>query len=619
MIEAIRSLGEYALREQGIELEDAEDITKILIENPASNDTYKKVLKIGLGDNGDGFNYLGIEIDDYDSGQIDKYLYRKGSPNGTDYSPTSRITDPKRTFEIKTLRWYQKEYPEAGLNEDEKMLFYNIRKTLESSQEKIIEDVDAVYKEVKKDKQNAILTVEILTDKERLPGEIEAFKKIFLAEATSNYYVKYNTISKANNNVCSVCGKDNTDVYGFVSTYAFYTVDKPGMVTGGFNQSDAWKNYPVCRECALVLEQGKQWLEKYANFNFYGFDYLMIPYPLIDKVEDEVYEVLRDYHDRGRQVRVSGTYESLLDATQDEVLGLLSEKQNTFHCNMLIYNASKSEFKILRYIEGVYPTDLKRLFDAKKKVDASKYIGKTLIPVWEKRKKIGERPLTFDFGCFWYFLKEDNQSKYFLTLVNDVFKNRTISRQFILGRIMQQIRRSHAVGFIEEPTMKGFCCLLYLDNLGLLGKGESKSMSKEVKEIFPSVGTTRISTAEKIFAEYPGFFKGDPEKAAFIVGVLSQLLMDIQLRTRGATPFRAKLQGLKLDEKKVKALLPEIQNKLEEYESNYYRDLEALASEYFIRAQDRWDLSRDEVSFYFVLGMNLSKYFKSEKEEERDE
>ena len=96
-------------------------------------------------------------------------------------------------------------------------------------------------------------------------------------------------------------------------------------------------------------------------------------------------------------------------------------------------------------------------------------------------------------------------------------------------------------------------------------------------------------------------------------------MLNIQYRNRGATPFRSKLQGLKLDEKKVKALLPDIQNKLEEYDSNYYRDLETLASEYFIQAQDDWSLSKDEISFYFALGMNLSKYFRTEKEEEKDE
>lgn len=618
MIEAIRSLGEYELQKQGIKLDTPEDIVTVLLEDPASNESYKKVLKIKLVKETDLYRYKGIEVDEYNSKKKERYLYRKGSPNGTDYSPTSRITDPKKTFEGKILKWFQKENPTVKLEKEEEKLVADLRKSLEEDQETIIRDIQKIYVEIKKARENAILTVEITTDNERLPGEVPLIRRVFLTDATSSYYEKYNTTSKSDNSLCSVCGRKNTQVYGFVSTYAFYTVDKPGMVTGGFNQKEAWKNFPVCSECALILEQGKQWLEQHSNFTFYGFNYLLIPKTLL-KENNEIYDVLIEYQDQGKQVKLTGKYEALLDSTQSEIFSLLSEKPNTFQTNMLIYNESKSEFKILRYIEGIYPTDLRRLFEAKKKVDASRHIFETKIPVWEKKKKTGENSLTFDFGCLWHFFKDEKQGKYFLTLVNDIFKNNSINRQFLYSRIIKQVRKSFPSGFIEEPVMRGFSCLLYLDYLGILESKESETMSKRIREMFPSTESTRISTAEKIFTEYPSFFRGEPEKAVFVVGVLSQLLMNIQRRKRGAEPFRVKLQGLRLDEKKVKSLLPEIQNKLEEYESNYYRDLETLASEYFIEAQDNWRLSRDEISFYFALGMNLSKYFKTEREEEKDE
>ena len=392
------------------------------------------------------------------------------------------------------------------------------------------------------------------------------------------------------------------------------------MVAGGFNQSNAWKNYPVCRDCALVLEMGKKWLEQNAKFNFYGFDYFLIPKKLFRTSDDAIYNVLKEYHKEGSKIKVTGSYEALLDDTSDEVLGLLSEKPNTFLSNMLIFSVSKSDFKILRYIEGIYPSDLKRLFKAKKQVDMHSHINNTKIPIWENRKKAGERPLLFDFGCFWYFFK-GGQRNYFLNLVNDVFTNRKINRDLLTNRIIQQVRRIHVNGFnIEEPVMRGFSCLLYLDYLGLLGIEEDENMSKKIREIFPTTKSRRIEVAERIFMEYPRFFRRDPEKAIFLVGVLSQLLMNIQHRKRGATPFMSKLQGLKLDKKNVRALLPQIQNKLEEYDSNYYRDLETLASEYFVQTQDAWDLSKDETSFYFAIGMNLSKYFTTDKEgDEKDE
>lgn len=38
-----------------------------------------------------------------------------------------------------------------------------------------------------------------------------------------------------------------------------------------------------------------------------------------------------------------------------------------------------------------------------------------------------------------------------------------------------------------------------------------------------------------------------------------------------------------------------------------------------IQAGDGWKLSKDEISYYFVLGMNLTDLFKREKEENEEE
>jgi len=55
---------------------------------------------------------------------------------------------------------------------------------------------------------------------------------------------------------------------------------------------------------------------------------------------------------------------------------------------------------------------------------------------------------------------------------------------------------------------------------------------------------------------------------------------------------------------------------LEEYGKNYYRDLEQLISWHMIQAGGEWKMSKDEISFYFTLGMNLAYLFKAKKEAE---
>jgi len=158
--------------------------------------------------------------------------------------------------------------------------------------------------------------------------------------------------------------------------------------------------------------------------------------------------------------------------------------------------------------------------------------------------------------------------------------------------------------------------------LGIIKLKERREMNnKETEEnweVFEgAVSGERKEIIQKIvsfFIRFGDFFNSDAKKAIFLEGVLTQKLLNIQYQERNTTPFRIKLKGLNLDERQVKKLLPEIQNKLEEYEKNYYRTLESIISKYFVSAGDGWEISSDKISFYFVLGMNLSYIFKAKKE-----
>ncbi len=69
----------------------------------------------------------------------------------------------------------------------------------------------------------------------------------------------------------------------------------------------------------------------------------------------------------------------------------------------------------------------------------------------------------------------------------------------------------------------------------------------------------------------------------------------------------------------VKRLLPESIEKLEQYKSNYYRDLEEVIAKLMESGEPQLkQQSVDEISFYFAMGMNLNKQFKSKKETEGD-
>ena len=113
---------------------------------------------------------------------------------------------------------------------------------------------------------------------------------------------------------------------------------------------------------------------------------------------------------------------------------------------------------------------------------------------------------------------------------------------------------------------------------------------------------------ENFFQENKDFFSDATKKAVFLEGMLAQKLLNIQWQDRDSTPFRSRLNGLKIDEKVVKRLLPEMINKLEEYGKNYYKKLEEQISDYLLKSDFR-EYAIDELSFYFVMGMNLTRKF----------
>jgi len=638
MIEAIKEIGEYALKKEGKNIGNPIDMVEILIDNPESNPknrSYKYILLILLEKANGGYEYKGIDIEEYDSRKLDKYLYKQGSSNGPDITPTSRITrvkedgGKKTTFEVKLLSWF-KQYNKSVTDKNINFLV-KIGNCLRENKEKIIKDLKEKFEAINK-KEKAVLTLKI--DGNYL-GDYDIFKKILLEKSKEKFYSKYGKISKAENKICYVCKEKKAEVYGFASTYSFYTVDKPGFISGGFQQKDAWKNYPVCLNCALKLEAGKKYMKENLNFNFYGFNYHLIP-KFITKTsyenKEDIFNLIEDWHDP--KFREKAKIIKRITDDEEEIFDLMSKQSNYLNFNFMFYEAPKgydgAVFNILLYIEDVLPSRLRELFDVKKEVDRINIFKNCLVD--KNQNKKGEKPLEFNFGILrTFFPRESNEGtydKYFLEITNRIFVAKPINYNFIIRFVIQKIRDEFTGDYPTKiSTLKGFMLLNYLNKLGVLKnircKGVIKMSEKGMWE--NELGKEEIDRkVDDFFERFSDFFENDAKKAVFLEGALAQFLLNIQrlpeIRNAepGKEPFRSRLKGLRLDEKQIKKLLPEIQNKLEEYGKNYYRELESKISKYFVSAGNGWGLTNDEISFYFVLGMNLSYLFKKEKQENKE-
>lgn len=158
--------------------------------------------------------------------------------------------------------------------------------------------------------------------------------------------------------------------------------------------------------------------------------------------------------------------------------------------------------------------------------------------------------------------------------------------------------------YLKPLVLRAFVSFLFFKKLGILPQKEHPKRGGELM-------TELKEKAEGFFARFPDCFYTPVHKVVFLLGVLTEELLRTQRKERqvksGKEPFRKNLRGLRLREDDFRALLPRIQNKLEEYGRNYpsRQNLEKLISAYFLQTNKNWRISANELNFYFVLGMNL--------------
>ncbi|TYB30541.1 MAG: TIGR02556 family CRISPR-associated protein [Candidatus Mcinerneyibacterium aminivorans] len=581
-------------------------------------ENYDKVLKIVFEIDNNKINYKKVDIEDNDSSKRMKYLFRSVRGNAGLETPTTRITTINKSVN-KKLKKSIKSFIKKNtkyLDDEDKNFLKKLDLVFQNEFERILKEMFDLLKrndylrneEEKYDSALSINAAVTLTFKENYEekylGDMEVFKKTLDkkgAEVYKKYYSKYGKKSKNNNQYCYVCNNNDKEVWGFVDLkdYKFYTVDKPGLVTGGFDQKYAWKNYPVCPDCALELTKAKQFVDNNLEFKFCGLSYKLIPKLVFDDREllDEVLQKLKRYKSFSL-----GTNSENIERVEEAILDKLKNFNNTVQFNFMFFRKNQSAFNILLYLKNILPSRLKKLIQAKNIVDRYEtdfdYKYEVFKPIPYKKDK----EINFDFqfrfirDFFPYNDRYENKKNYdkqFLEILNKIFINRKISYNFLINRFMRRISFDYKNdNWFEVSVKKAYKILLYFNELKLLKR--------------------RYNVAEKNVKSGPfsDFFRENDmidsnlKKALFLEGALTKKLLNIQYKKRNNKPFRNRLNGLRINEKVAKRLLPEIINKLEEYDSNYYQDLENAISFYF--AKSNFDLTVDEMSFYFGMGLSMS-------------
>jgi len=167
-----------------------------------------------------------IDQEKFSKGKLSKYFYKKAKgSNPPSYSPTLFLNKK----DVRTT-----------LNNLQKIL-KNIEVNLENAQEKeivdnIIEHLKSkdLEEEIKKMSSNKdILTIRI---DDQYVGEIDFLRKAIAKIVSDKGRDSLGT------GICSLCLEEK-QVSGDISPYKFYTIDKPGYITGGFDKKKPTKTF----------------------------------------------------------------------------------------------------------------------------------------------------------------------------------------------------------------------------------------------------------------------------------------------------------------------------------------------------------------------------------------
>ncbi|MEQ8190949.1 MAG: TM1802 family CRISPR-associated protein, partial [Candidatus Eremiobacterota bacterium] len=300
----------------------------------------------------------------------------------------------------------------------------------------------------------------------------------------------------------------------------------------------------------------------------------------------------------------------------DYILPIMQDVNDIFLLTFLFYEKISAKFMIHMVLEDIYPSRLRELFKAKEKAEDHEYLKEEYLKKVISSKK-SMKNVEFYFGTLREFTKKEfSKSKapdQYLSLTEKIFKNISIDKGLIMNLLIEKIRESfRGEGYYNLIVLKAQVILNFLLALELI---KNTMEVNDLSEI--SIKNNLSEKIEKFFKENDGTFYNAQAKSSFLLGVLTKNLLNIQYNERGSNPFIKRLKNLTMNERDIKSLYPQIINKLEEYDSNYYQQLEEIISAYLTLSGTNWKISVDEINYYFVLGLTLYKLdiFKLQKEE----
>lgn len=621
---AIAQIGKYALSRQV-----QQEPYLLFVQNLQPNRDFQMLLiDVGLGKDDNGAwkaEYKGVDFQRVGESNYRAYGYRKGSARGGDITFTTKYGDPEKKIPSMLKNLFPKAIGQATNQgwQDEKGKLEALLTELKLHQDQLVQDLQLAHQSLDKQEQmKAGLSVRaFIEDEAILPVAWQSMQALLIESGTEGNATKYNVTSKAVNQLCSVCYQKRELIYGFGSPFKYATVDKPGMVSGFFEQKNNWKNYPICSDCTLQMEMGSLYMQQHLRRSFYGASYFMMPQLVLNSQSGHMARILREMDDL-----YEATKDVPIGMREDSVLRRIGQMDNYFMLNLLFFeeNPTTKAIRIQLQLNEIFPSRFRLLFEnIPQKINRHQLFKQS----YSEKKQL--KDLRFAFGFLKDFFTTD-----FYSFIQKVFLGQNISLALVYAGFMDKIRehyrksKSSSTAYVEPvplTILKAYMVLGYLSHLDIIPlksftimeeqvMGEAVIADEKEKQQFS------FSLLESFLENQPEFFDTPGKKGVFALGVLVKQVMNLQYSSLKSTPFEKKLKGYQVNLADLRHIYVEAISLLKKYlkannmAPNAYQDLRELTAEYFaVQNASLSTLDNNELAFYFVSGLELTKRFYQSK------
>lgn len=563
--------------------------------------------------------FTGIDLKEASSKNYSIFAYRKGSSRGGDITFTTKSGD----FE-KKLRTVQKQAEDISafcrsLNVEDEIPVFDAFKSCfkdENNYKHILKIVSERYALLPKEKQQKSgFTIRFQQEgKEKYLAEFRTVQLQLLKSGNEGKSEKYDVISEGRDKCCSVCLEKKPLVHGFGSPFKYSTVDKPGFVSGFFRQENNWKSYPICSSCALAFEMGRNWVVEKMSRSFYGRFYYIIPKMTINR-SPEFFQKILDYLEDLRYSEENKDISTKEEYVMRKIAREFGEKDD-FALNLLFYeeNQTTKAIKIKLHLEEIVPSRFREIFEETpdKIKDHPLYIE--AIP---PKKDEPPEDLKFNFGILREFFDER-----FYEIVQSVFMGFPLEREVLYKAFIERYRERRKERKIDDLTIrKAHLVMNFFDQLGIITSPTNHSNMEEIISTEENQSEKGKSFDLEKYLNFvrdnQSFLGGDDvREGVFALGIWVKYLLNLQYAKLGTgnSPFEKTFKGFQMNPESLKSLAVKTLAKYNDYQSaGYHTELRSIIHKKFtMNVLELKKYSNNDLSFYFVAGLELASQFKRE-------